>query len=185
MIYNFKDSQIRDSAIIYNSTFEKIKKLYTQNPEQAGELAIAAIELALTGDFSSDDFMIDLLLEEMKVIGKKNQAKYDKKLQANREKKIEEQQLRVIADLYLSGMKQKDIAIKIGTTPQTISNRLNTIRIDFPELLKNQENQENQSNQVYDNDNENDNVNDNDFSFVVPTSESGETPRPQGTNFRF
>jgi DNA-binding NarL/FixJ family response regulator len=73
--------------------------------------------LALTGEISSDDFMIDLLLEDMKVIANRNKTKWDKKTEANRQKRISEQQLDVIAELYLQGMKQKDIAVKIGTTP--------------------------------------------------------------------
>ena len=163
MIPKFLDNQARDSAIIYNSTWEQIKKLYTQSPEQAGELAISAIELALTGEISSDDFMIGLLLENIKVVNKKDTDKWNKKVEANRQKRISEQQLDIIAEYYRQGMKQKDIAAKIGTTPQTISNRLATIRTDYPELLeKNQENQVNQVNQDYDNDNDNDNYNDND-----------------------
>lgn len=166
MINNFKENSCRDSAIIYNSTFDQIKMLYERNPEQAGELAIAAIELALTGEISSNDYMIDIMLANIKVVNNKSKIKYDKKVESQKQKRIEEQQLNIIADLYKQGMKQKDIAAKVGTTPQTISNRLATIRADFPELLeKNQVNQVNQSNQVYenvnDNDNENDNVNDN------------------------
>lgn len=162
MIPNFKNNQARDSAIIYNSTWEQIKKLYEKSPEQAGELAIAAIELALTGEISSDDFMIDLLLENIKVVNERNKVKFDKKTEANKQKRISEQQLDIIASYYLQGMKQKDIATKLGTTPQTISNRLATIRTDYPELLqKNQENQVNQVNPIDDNDNVNDNDNDN------------------------
>ena len=163
MIPNFKNNQARDSAVIYNSTFEQIKKLYQQNPQQAGELAISAIELALTGEISSDDFMIELLLENIKVVNEKNAAKYNRKVESQKQKKIEEQKLELIAELYLRGMKQKDIAVKVGTTPQTISNRIALIRTEFPELLeKNQVNQENQVNQAYDNVNDNDNDNEND-----------------------
>lgn len=174
MINSFKDSEVRNSALIYKSTFEQIKKLYNINPEQAGELAISAIELALTGEISSDDYMIDLILENMKVIGEKNKVKYDNKIESQKQKRIEEQKLDLIANLYNGGMKQKDIAVRLNTTPQTISNRMATIRTDFPELLtekikqndlkikhfnKNQENQVNQSNQAYDNDNDNENDN--------------------------
>ena len=42
------------------------------DPEKAGELAISAIELVLTGDVSSDDAMIDLFLEPIKVINERN-----------------------------------------------------------------------------------------------------------------
>ena len=43
---------------IFGGTWEQIKKLYSTNPQQAGELAISAIEMALTGDISSDDFLV-------------------------------------------------------------------------------------------------------------------------------
>lgn len=56
------DNYFADSGVIYSWQFEQIKKLYKINPEQAGELAISAIELALTGKISSDDYMIDILL---------------------------------------------------------------------------------------------------------------------------
>ena len=136
MIKGFKEKENRDSAIIYNSTFEQIKKLYEKNPEQAGELAISAIELALTGGISSDDFMIELMLENIKVVNQRNSNNWQRKVESQKQKRIAEQQLDIIADLYLQGMKQKDIALKIGTTPQTVSNRLATIRTDYPELLK-------------------------------------------------
>ena len=164
MIKGFKENESRDSALIFNSTWEQIKKLHAVNPEQAGELAISAIELALTGEISSDDFMIDLLLENIKVVNERNQEKWNKKVETQKQKRIEDQKLDIIADLYSKGMKQKDIAARLETTPQTISNRLATIRADYPYLLtKNQVNQENQVNQVYDNVNDhvNDNVNDN------------------------
>ena len=50
------------------------------DPEKAGELAISAIELVLTGDVSSDDAMIDLFLEPIKVINERNQHNYEVKV---------------------------------------------------------------------------------------------------------
>ena len=152
--------EVRDTGVIYQSLYEQIKKLHAKSPEQAGELAIAAISLVLTGEINSDDFMIEIMLENLKTVSNRNNTKYDKRVEANRQKKIGDQKLDIIADMYLGGMKQKDIAARIGTTPQTISNRLALIRTEFPELLeKNQVNQENQVNQVYDNVNDNDNDN--------------------------
>jgi hypothetical protein len=68
MITMFNDNEARKSGIIYRSTFNQIKKMYDVNPEQAGELAISAIELVLTGDISSDDALINLILEQNKEI---------------------------------------------------------------------------------------------------------------------
>ena len=91
----------------------------------------------------------------MKVIAARNGAKYDKKVEANRQWKIKEQQLDTIAELHLRGLTQKQIAERIGTTQQTICNRLATIRAEYEELL--QEKQVKQTKQDYDNDNGNDN----------------------------
>jgi DNA-binding Lrp family transcriptional regulator len=160
MIKAFKENTTRDSGVVYKSTFEQIKKLYQKDKELAGELAIAAIELVLTGEISSDDYMIEIILEDMKEINTKNAAKFEKKVEANRQRKIADQQLDVIAELYVLGLTQKEIAAQIGTTQQTVSNRLTTIKMDYPELL--QEIQEKQTIQDYDNDNDNDNDNYND-----------------------
>lgn len=155
-----EDVKVRDSGVIYQSVYEQIRKLYARSPEQAGELAIAAIGLVLTGEVNSDDFMIDIMLENLKAVNDRDVSKWDKKKQASRQSKIEKQQLDLIAEMYLNGVKQKDIAARLNTTPQTISNRVALIKTEFPELLqKNQVNQVNQSNQEYVNVNVN--VNDN------------------------
>jgi len=104
----------------------------------------------LTGEVNSDDYMIEIILENLKVVNERDKAKWNKKAESKRQKKIDDQQLALIAELYNSGIKQVDIAKRIGTTPQTISNRMSLIRTEFPELLeKNQVNQVNQSNQEY------------------------------------
>lgn len=51
-------------------------------------MAISAIELVLTGGISSDDVMIELMLEPMKVLVQGNQDRYDQKVEASRQKKI-------------------------------------------------------------------------------------------------
>lgn len=81
MIEKFKENEMRNSGLIYNSTFEQIKNLYQFDPEAAGELAISAIELVLTGDISSDDVNIQLLLMPMKKINEINVAKYENKVE--------------------------------------------------------------------------------------------------------
>ena len=101
MIEMFNDVPVRKSGIIYNSTFEQIKKLYEMNPEQAGELAIAAIELVLTGQISSDDVMIDMLLQPMAKMADVNRVKYEQKVEATRGKQIVDQKLEEIAEMYL------------------------------------------------------------------------------------
>ena len=136
MINYFKDNAMRNSGVIYDSTFEQIKKLYAKDPQTAGELAISAIELVLTGDMSTDDGMIDILLEPLKVQRKKDKVRYDQKIEAQKMQKITSQKLDEIAALVNAGVKQSLIASRLGLTQQTVSNRLKTIRLEFPELLQ-------------------------------------------------
>lgn len=135
MIKKFNDVETRESAIIYQSSFEQVKKLYSTNPQMAGELAIALCEVALTGQHSSDDATIDIILETFKVVSSKNKEKYDKTLEVKHQKKIVDQKLDKIAILLDKGCNQTQIAQQLGTTKQTISNRIKLIRNEFPELL--------------------------------------------------
>lgn len=84
MIEMFKENEMRTSGLIYNSTFEQIKELYQYDPEAAGELAISAIELVLTGDISTDDVNIRLYLAPMRKINEVNIAKYETKVENQR-----------------------------------------------------------------------------------------------------
>lgn len=159
MINSFKDNEARDSGVIYKSTFEQIKKLYTLNPAQAGELAISAIELLLTGDISSDDIYISLMLEDRREVNKRNQEKYDKRVEANKESKKQEMKLEEIAALHKQKMTQSAIGKRIGITQGAVSKRLTIIKTEFPELL-----QDDYSN--YSKNSSNDNVNDNDNDII-------------------
>ena len=136
MINSFKDNEVRNSALVYNGTWEQIKKLYATNPQQAGELAISAIEMALTGDISSDDFLIGIALENMRVISKKNKNKYDQECDRKRANKIASLALDKIAELHLQKMSQIKIGETLNIPQQTVSYRLGIIRSEFPELLK-------------------------------------------------
>lgn len=137
MITSFKELEMRKSGVIYQSTFEQIKKLYEVDPEKAGELAISAIELILCGQISSDDMIIDLMLAPAKVIGERDKERYDNKVETARSKKIVEQKLDQIAELFKKGFKQKEIGERLGLTQQMISYRLGVIRTSYPELLQN------------------------------------------------
>ena len=171
MITTFKENQVRESGVIYNGTFEQIKKLYAKNPEQAGELAIAAIELVLTGEISSDDYMIEVILENMKVVNEKNRAKYDKKVEAQKQKKLEENHLAEMAALYLEGWKQREIGEALNMSQQKVSYWLNIIRTDYPELLAEEDFTKNTKNTKKtaddtENVNENENVNETDIGYL-------------------
>ena len=136
MIEFFNDTELRDSGIIYASTFEQIKKLHAVDPDKAGELAISAIELLLTGEISSDDVMIELMLTTTKAVNQKKQIAYDKKVANTKNSKISTQKLDMIAEMLGSGMSQTQIAKKIGASQQTVSNRIKLIKQEFPELLQ-------------------------------------------------
>ena len=131
----FKNLEYRDKAIIYHTTLDQIKKVYEKNPQQAGELAIAAIEVALAGEHSSDDYMIDVILEQAKYLSTKNKESYEKTVDAKKEKRITELQLREIVELMNQGFNQTQIGAKLGTTKQNISKRVGIMRTSFPELL--------------------------------------------------
>ena len=135
MIAEFKDVPIRQTGVVYSGMLEQIKKLHQVNPEQAGELAISAIEMVLTGGFSSDDVMIELMLEPMKALVQGNQDRYDQKVEASKMKKITEQKLDQIAEMMQAGVKQKSIAERLGLTQQVVSYRWGVIKRDYPELL--------------------------------------------------
>ena len=136
MIEQFKDTEMRNSGVIYNSTLEQIKKLYQANPMQAGELAISAIELVLTGDISSDDMMVSLLLEPMRKINENNWKHYDTKVEGQRNKKIIEMKLDKIAEMTNQGISQREIGERLGMSQQNVSYRVNIIKKSYPELLQ-------------------------------------------------
>jgi predicted transcriptional regulator len=136
MIEMFKDNEIRTSGLVYNSVFEQIKELYEYNPEQAGELAISAIELVLTGDISSDDVIVRMMLKPMQKINESNVAKYEMKVENQKQKKISEMKLDKIAEMLAAGYKQREIGERLGLSQQMVSYRINTIRMKYPELLQ-------------------------------------------------
>lgn len=131
----FKDLEYRDSAIIYRTTLEQIKKIYDKNPQQAGELAIAAIEVALAGEHSSDDYLVDVILEQAKFLSTKNKESHQKAVDAKKEARAEKLQLKEIADLLEKGWSQTRIAGQLGTSKQNVSKRVDIIRKEYPELL--------------------------------------------------
>lgn len=135
MIEMFKENEIRNSGIIYSSTFEQIKKLYEADPEAAGELAIAAIELVLTGDISSDDMMVGLLLEPMRKINENNQVRYDNKVESSKNKKMIDMKLDKIAEMVNKGMRQREIGEALGLSQQNVSYRIGLIKSNYPDLL--------------------------------------------------
>ena len=136
MIKEFKENDPRKSAVVFRGTFNAIKKLYQEDPNLAGELAISAIELALTGEISSESTMIGIILSEAEEISKNNKERYEATVESKKQKKIGDQRLDEIANLVMRKFTQKEIASQLGLSQQTVSNRLGLIRRDYPELLQ-------------------------------------------------
>lgn len=153
MIERFNDIETRSSGVIYDSTFEQIKQMYEVDPEQAGELAISAIELILTGDISSDDYIIRMMLTPTKKINEINVARYETRKETAKQKKIVDMKLDKIADLYLKGFKQREIAERLGLTQQTVSYRIDVIKKKYPELLQKNDEDSTKKVDVYQNTN--------------------------------
>lgn len=62
MIKEFNPIEVKKQGRIYAETFEQIKLIHEKDQELARELAIAAIEKALTGQISSDNVIVKALL---------------------------------------------------------------------------------------------------------------------------
>lgn len=139
MIYEFKEGEARTSGLIYRSTLNQIKSIYKNNPSQAGELAISAIELVLTGQISSDDEMVNIILEQNKEINQKNIHSFELKQEQAKQRKIADQKLDEIARMAMAKKTQKEIAVKLGLSQQTVSNRIALIRKDYGYLLQEKE----------------------------------------------
>lgn len=136
MIEKFNNVEIRGTGVVMSSMFEQIKKMHAVDPDLAGELAISAIELVLTGQISSDDAMIDMLLAPAKVITDNNVQRYEARKEGSKSKKIKDMKLDDIAELYKQGVKQKEIAERLHLTQQTVSYRIGLIKTSYAELLR-------------------------------------------------
>lgn len=137
MIKKFNEvPQHRDGGAIYWSYFEKIKMMHDIDPALAGELAISMFEQILTGQVSSDNKMVKMALTEVAQTSNKNAKEFEKKVEAQKEARIEKLALRKIAAMYNQGRPQREIGEAVGVTQQVVSNRIATIRKDFPELLE-------------------------------------------------
>lgn len=110
--------------------------IYEQDPMKGGELAVSIMELILTGQMSTDDMMLKMSLTEVACQSEKRANDFDKKMEAVKEKKKQDQKLDLIAQLSCQGLTQKQIGDRIGTSQQTVGNRLSLIKKEYPELLE-------------------------------------------------
>lgn len=134
MIKEFKENEVRPTGVINRGMFEQVKLLYIQDPVRGGELAVSLMEHVLTGDHSSDDFMVEFAIANHQETIAKNQARYDATKEA-KQVAIEDS-LREVAELFNKGLKQVEIAKRVGMSPGNVSKKLAKIRKEFPWLLE-------------------------------------------------
>ena len=185
MISKFKENEARKSALIYLSNFEQVKELYEDDKEMAGELAISILEMALTGEISSNNKIIRLMLKNFEVSAENNKQKYEARKRNTKQEKAEKYKLYEIAEMLNEGKTQAEIADTLGISRQTVSRRLNEmIRVNYPELLCSNGKMSNDVKQCKNNDNDNDNDNDNesDNGNVLENSTSDEVSSPASSD---
>lgn len=185
MISKFKNNGARKSALIYLSNFEQVKELYEDDKEMAGELAISIMEMALTGEISSNNKIIRLMLKNFEVSAEKNKQKYEVRERNTKQETAEKYKLYEIAEMLNEGKTQAEIAIALGISRQTVNRRLNEmIRVNYPELLCSDGRMSNDVKQCKNNDNDNDNESDNvkDNGNVLENSTSDEVSSPASSN---
>lgn len=136
MIPYFKDNEIRTSGVIHNAVLDQIKLLYEENAELAGELAISAVELVLTGDMSTNNVMIKTMLAQAKRVAEADKEKYERAVEAKKNKVIIDNKLDKVAEYALMGLTQAQIGERLGISQQSVSKKMGVIRRDYPELLE-------------------------------------------------
>ena len=134
----------------------------------AGELAISILEMALTGEISSNNKIIRLMLKNFEVSAESNKQKYEARERNTKQAKAEKYKLYEIAEMLNEGKTQAEIADALGISRQTVNRRVNEmIRVNYPELLCSNEEmskmskKSNDVKQCKNNENENENENEN------------------------
>ena len=61
------------------------------------------MEIVLTGDYSSDDFLVEFAMKNHEIVVEKTRDNYEKKIKANRAKQIDKLELVKIAELIAKG----------------------------------------------------------------------------------
>ena len=138
MITDFNLDACRDSAVIYSSVLEQIEMLYEDDTELAGEFAIAAIQTVLSGDTTTDNKMIKVMLKQLQQSALKNQERYELSRESKREYKAKDLRLDEIAELVNEGMSVREIEQQLDIPKSTVSYRFGIIKNDYPELLSNE-----------------------------------------------
>jgi len=125
---------LRNSSIAYASALEKIRVIYPHDAELAGQFAIAYLEQLLTDENSFDDNWViqSNMTELIKTSEKTNEryaAKLEKTMNTNYELAVK------IAGYLKQGMKQKDIAAKLGKSNSWISGKIKSLKETYPDVF--------------------------------------------------
>ena len=148
MIKKFKDTPcLKNSGIVYQDTFKSAKELYELDPVRGGELAMAILEIAMTGDYRSDDAMFKIILNPFITQTNKTDQTYKKKKEEGKAKQVAELSLDKIAEYYNQGMTQNQISNRLhgAISQQTVSARLRKIKELYPEMINEEEHKKNTS----------------------------------------
>lgn len=74
----FKDDLVINSTgIVYDTMLKTAKDIYAFNPELAGEYALSALEMVLSGDCSTDNEMLRAMFNVVKPFADRNIAKLE------------------------------------------------------------------------------------------------------------
>lgn len=137
LIKEFKNNEVRATGVINRGMFEQVKMLYMQDPAAGGELAVSLMEQVLTGDHSSDNFMVAFAIANHQETISKAQHNYD--LSKETKQNAIEEDLRKYVDLFKEGYTQAEIAKKLGGTQSSVSKKLTKARKEFPHLFQDEE----------------------------------------------
>lgn len=140
MFHGFNLEDAAETAVFYRSFYEEVAEWYEDDPEVAGELAIAMLQIMFTGDTTSDNKWIKRR-NDLKDIAYKNRQKYLVKQEID----FIDKQYQEIADMTNAGKSQQAIGDTLGIPQRTVSYRLNHIRTRYPCLLKGREDTNTQS----------------------------------------
>ena len=143
MFHGFNLEDAAETAVFYRSFYEEVAEWYEDDPEVAGELAIAMLQIMFTGDTTSDNKWIKRR-NDLKDIAYKNRQKYLVKQEVD----FIDKQYQEIADMTNAGKSQQAIGDALGIPQRTVSYRLNHIRTRYPYLLKGREDTNTQSEQA-------------------------------------
>lgn len=131
-----ENKQMAPYLYIPNGLYNSVRYAYSDDPDLAGRLAISILELYACGRYTINDPVVHMILGSIKADAKHKLEAYKIKKEATEQQTIDAQKLDEIADLYLKGMTQQQIAARIGVAQPTISKRLKLIKEKYPQLLQ-------------------------------------------------